>query len=156
MGWGGFTTYDLHRYRLSARAVALAYKWWSLFVRLAHPQARRGAITSWVWLMAALGRATSHAGQTTLTLCGLPAHADQAKAALMHVSAWLRARAKLTAEQFTTQTVWHCVCDHRKRTLAGVGSPNTCLKMGYDTASLRFLGLITKSFSCATASALPK
>ena len=33
-GWGGFTTHDLHRCQLSARAVALIYNWWSLFVRL--------------------------------------------------------------------------------------------------------------------------
>ena len=39
-GWGGFTTHDLHRCQLSARAVALIYNWWSLFVRLAHPEAR--------------------------------------------------------------------------------------------------------------------
>ena len=38
-GWGGFTTHDLHRCQLSARAVALIYNWWSLFVRLANPQA---------------------------------------------------------------------------------------------------------------------
>jgi uncharacterized protein YegP (UPF0339 family) len=45
-GWGGFTTHDLHRCQLSARAVALIYNWWSLFVRLANPEARREAITS--------------------------------------------------------------------------------------------------------------
>ena len=50
-GWGGFTTHDLHRCQLAARAVALIYNWWSLFVRLAHPQARREAITSRPWLM---------------------------------------------------------------------------------------------------------
>jgi len=33
-GWCGFTTHDLHRCQLSARAVALIYNWWSLFVRL--------------------------------------------------------------------------------------------------------------------------
>ena len=53
-GWGGFTTHDLHRCQLAARAVALIYNWWSLFVRLAHPQARREAITSRPWLMAAI------------------------------------------------------------------------------------------------------
>jgi hypothetical protein len=42
-GWGGFTTHDLHRCQLSARAVALIYNWWSLFVRLASPDATRGA-----------------------------------------------------------------------------------------------------------------
>jgi hypothetical protein len=64
-GWGGFTTHDLHRCQLSARAVALIYNWWSLFVRLAHPKARREAITSRPWLLASVGRKTEHAGQTT-------------------------------------------------------------------------------------------
>jgi hypothetical protein len=50
-GWGGFTRHDLYRCQLSARAVALIYNWWSLFVRLAHPDARREAITSRPWLM---------------------------------------------------------------------------------------------------------
>ena len=64
-GWGGFTTHDLHRCQLSARAVALIYNWWSLFVRLANPEARREAITSRPWLMSSVGRRTEHAGQTT-------------------------------------------------------------------------------------------
>ena len=72
-GWGGFTTHDLHRCQLSARAVALIYNWWSLFVRLANPQARREAITSRPWLMSSVGRKTEHAGQTTITLTGLHA-----------------------------------------------------------------------------------
>jgi hypothetical protein len=29
-GWGGYTTHDLHRCQLAARAVALIYNWWSL------------------------------------------------------------------------------------------------------------------------------
>ncbi len=41
-GWGGFTTHDLKRCRLTAMTVALAYNWWSLFVRLAHPEGRSG------------------------------------------------------------------------------------------------------------------
>lgn len=45
-GWGGFTTHYPHHCQLSARAVALIYNWWSLFVRLASPEARREAITS--------------------------------------------------------------------------------------------------------------
>lgn len=36
-GWGGYTTHDLERCNLSARAVALIYNWWSWCVRLAHP-----------------------------------------------------------------------------------------------------------------------
>ena len=50
-GWGGFTTHDLKRCRLTAMTVALAYNWWSLFVRLAHPQARLEAITSRPFLL---------------------------------------------------------------------------------------------------------
>jgi hypothetical protein len=57
-GWGGYTTHDLHRCQLAARSVALIYNWWSLFVRLANPQARREAITSRPWLMSSVGRKT--------------------------------------------------------------------------------------------------
>ena len=53
-GWGGFTTHDLHRCQLSARAVALIYNWWSLFVRLANPEARLEAMTSRPWLMSSV------------------------------------------------------------------------------------------------------
>ena len=89
-GWGGFTTHDLHRCQLAARAVALIYNWWSLFVRLANPEARREAITSRPWLMSSVGRRTEHAGQTTITLTGLHAHFEKARAALMRVSALLQ------------------------------------------------------------------
>ena len=88
-GWGGFTTHDLRRCQLSARAVALIYNWWSLFVRLANPEARREAITSRPWLMSLVGRRTEHAGQTTITLTGLHAEFAKARAALTRVSAML-------------------------------------------------------------------
>lgn len=126
-GWGGFTTHDLHRCQLSARAVALIYNWWSLFVRLANPEARREAMTSRPWLMSSVGRLTSHAGQTTLTLTGLHAHFDKARQALMQVSTRLQAWAKEAAEQLKTHTVWISVCNHLKHTLAGIGPPQTFL-----------------------------
>jgi hypothetical protein len=62
-GWGGFTTHDRHRCQLSARAVALIYNGWSLFVRLANPEARLEAMTRRPWLMSSVGRAPSHAGK---------------------------------------------------------------------------------------------
>lgn len=126
-GWGGFTTHDLHRCQLSARGVALIYNWWSLFVRLANPEARREAITSRPWLMSSIGRRTEHAGQTTLTLTGLHAHFDKARQLLMQVSARLQAWVKGVAEQLREGTVWHCVCEHLKLTLAGIGPPKTLL-----------------------------
>lgn len=122
-GWGGFTTHDLHRCQLAARGVALAYNWWSLFVRLAHPDARREAITSRPWLMSSVGRRTEHAGQTTITLTGLHAHFDKARAALMRVSALLQGWFAQAAEQLNPVTVWQCVCDHLKLILASIGPP---------------------------------
>ena len=124
-GWGGFTTHDLHRCQLAARTVALVYNWWSLFVRLANPKARREAITSRPWLMSSVGRRTEHAGQTTITLTGLHAHYARARAALIRVSALLQGWVIQAAEQLNPTTVWNLLCDHLKRVLAGVGAPPT-------------------------------
>ena len=126
-GWGGFTTHDLHRCQLSARTVALIYNWWSLFVRLANPQARREAITSRPWLMSAVGRRTEHAGKTTITLTGQHAAFGRARAALMRVSTLLQGWAAHAAEQLNATTVWNLVCDHLKCVLAAVGSPQSHL-----------------------------
>ena len=124
-GWGGFTTHDLARCQITAQAVALIYNWWSLFVRLANPQARREAITSRPWLMSSVGRRTEHAGQTTITLTGLHAHFDKARAALMRVSAQLQAWVATTTEQFNSRAVWLLICEHLKRTLTGIAPPPT-------------------------------
>jgi hypothetical protein len=138
-GWGGFTTHDLHRCQLAARGVALAYNWWSLFVRLAHPEARLEAITSRPWLMSSVGRRTEHAGQTTITLTGLHAHFDKARATLMRVSALLQGWLAQTAEPLNAVTVWQLVCDHLKQIIAGIGPPK----------SLRLLGIMqTESGNC--------
>ena len=67
-GWGGYTTQDLERCNLSARAVALIYNWWSWYVRLAHPPTRLEAITSRPLLLAGVARLTEHAGQSRLLL----------------------------------------------------------------------------------------
>jgi hypothetical protein len=129
-GWGGFTTHDLHRCQLAARGVALAYNWWSLFVRLAHPDARREAITSRPWLMSSVGRRTEHAGQTTITLTGLHAHFDKARIVLNRVSALLQAWVADAAEQLNPKTVWQCVCDHLKQIIAGIGPPKSAHLLG--------------------------
>ncbi len=122
-GWGGFTTHDLHRCQLAARAVALIYNWWSLFVRLANPQARREAITRRPWLMSSVGRRTEHAGQTTITLSGQHADFGKARAALMRVSALLQDWVVRATEQLNPTTVWSLVCDHIKRVIASIGPP---------------------------------
>jgi Transposase DDE domain group 1 len=127
-GWGGFVTHDLHRCQFAARAVALIYNWWSIFVRLANPNARLEAITSRPWLMSSVGRKTEHSGQTTITLTGLHADSGKARAALTRVSAMLQGWFELATEQLKPTTVWGLVCDHLKQIIASVGPPKN-LKM---------------------------
>ena len=84
-GWGGYTTQDLERCNLSARAVALIYNWWSWYVRLAHPKARLEAITARPLLLAGIARQTSHAGQERLLVTLTHACTDQIKAMIGNV-----------------------------------------------------------------------
>jgi len=127
---GRYTTHDLHRCQLAARAVALIYNRWSLFVRLANPESRREAITSRPWFMTSAGRKTEHVAQTTVTLTGLHAHFAPARAALTRVSALLQGWVAETAEQLRDPCVWHRICDHLKRILAGIEGPPTRRLLG--------------------------
>jgi Transposase DDE domain group 1 len=104
-GWGGFVTQDLLRSQITARIVAQVYNWWSLFTRLADPGKRREAITSRPLLLYGVGRRTTHAGQTTITIT--PTHAKYALAQEMMngirgVLNWF----KSLAEQFSTTQKW--------------------------------------------------
>jgi hypothetical protein len=87
VGLGWFYHQDIERCQTSARAVALVYNWWSWNCRAAKPEARMEAITSRALLLAAVGRATQHAGQTMLYLT--PMHA--ARTTLMVLVANVRA-----------------------------------------------------------------
>uniref|UniRef100_UPI00089D7EE3 transposase n=1 Tax=Nitrosomonas sp. Nm33 TaxID=133724 RepID=UPI00089D7EE3 len=78
-GWGGYTTHDLERCNLSARAVALIYNWWSWYVRLAHPKTRMEAITSRPLLLNGVARLARHAGQSRLLLTLTHEASDQIK-----------------------------------------------------------------------------
>lgn len=117
-GWGGFTTQDLHRCQLTARAVALAYNWWSLFVRLAHPEARLEAITSRPLLLTGIAEKTRHARQERLTITPIHGKGEGAKTLLTKVSAMLQAW-KRAAEQLKLKTVWESVCNHLITMLTG-------------------------------------
>lgn len=116
-GWGGYTTQDLARCRLSALAVALIYNWWSLFVRLGNPQARLEAITSRPFLLSAVARQTTHGGAQYLSITSQHAKADKAKVLLGGIHDLL-ARLKVSAEQFKTKSVWQLVCEHIIATVA--------------------------------------
>lgn len=78
-GWGGYTTHDLERCNLSARAVALIYNWWGWYVRLAHPKTHLEAITSRPLLLNGVARLTRHAGQSRLLLTLTHEAGDQVK-----------------------------------------------------------------------------
>jgi hypothetical protein len=97
-GWGGFTTQDMHRSELTARAVALVYNWWSWYVRAANPQARREALTSRPLLLAAVGRATHSGGRTELHLTPMHAEVGLIKTMIANVGAAI-AYVKRAAEQ---------------------------------------------------------
>lgn len=116
-GWGGFTTQDLARCRLSALAVALVYNWWSLFVRLGNPKARLEAITSRPFLLSAVARRSNHGGAKQLTITPQHAAADKAKSLLAGIHALIN-RFKSTAEQLKTKSVWDLVCEHILITIA--------------------------------------
>jgi Transposase DDE domain group 1 len=104
-GWGGFTTQDMHRSQVTARAVALVYNWWSWYVRAANPQARREALTSRPLLLAAVGRATSSGNQTTLYLTPMHAEASLIKSMIANVHAAIR-HVKAAAEQLPRIDRW--------------------------------------------------
>jgi hypothetical protein len=84
-GWGGYTTQDMERCNLSARAVALIYNWWSWYVRLAHPKTRLEAITSRPLLLSGVARLTRHAGQNRLLLTLTHVAGDRIKTMIAHI-----------------------------------------------------------------------
>ena len=118
--WGGFTTQDLKRCRFNAQAVALIYNWWSLFVRLANPNARLEAITSRPFLLSGVARKTRHAGQQHLLISHTHRYAHLAQAMLTRVSRMLQEWAKTTAEQLDPDALWARVCEFLMTTLTGV------------------------------------
>lgn len=69
------------------------------------------------------GAQNGHAGQTTITLTGLHAHFEKARAALMRVSALLQGWVAQAEEQLNPQSVRQRFCDHFKKTIAGIGPP---------------------------------
>jgi hypothetical protein len=97
-GWGGFTTKDLQRCRIMSRLVALVYNWWSLYTRLLNPDKRHEAITSRPLMLESVGRKTSHAGQTTVTITSSHAKATVIQAAMRELTAFFKELTR-TAEQ---------------------------------------------------------
>ncbi len=104
-GWGGFSTKDIERCQTSARAVALIYNWWSWYCRAAKPNARMEAITSRPLLLAGVGRAVKHAGQTTLYLTAMHAAGEYLITLISNIRQAL-AHVKASAEQLPLLDPW--------------------------------------------------
>jgi hypothetical protein len=107
-GLGGFTTQDINRCQTVARACALVYNWWSWYCRAANPAGRMEAVTSRPLLLAAVGKAVSHANQTTLYLTPLHGRADILKRLIANIGAAL-GHVKAAAEQFKELDRWGCL-----------------------------------------------
>lgn len=105
-GWGGFTTQDLSRCRLVARAVGLIYNWWNLFVRLADPNKHLEAITSRPLLLNAIGKQTTHAGQTFIKITSTHGRTETVRWFLGRITTFFKSL-KTDAEQLTGEQRWY-------------------------------------------------
>jgi hypothetical protein len=115
-GWGGFTTQDLARCRLTACMVALVYNWWNIFVRLAEPDKHLEAITSRPLLLAGIAERTRHGRQTTLKIASTHGRAPWAQRVLTEVARFLHGLVS-TAEQLTADDRWSQILAHAVRSL---------------------------------------
>ena len=104
--WGGFTTQDLARCRLVARAVGLIYNWWSLFVRLANPNKHYEAITSRPLLLHAVGKQSTHAGQTFIKVTSTHGKLLKVKMLLSRIATFFNSL-KEDAEHLTKEECWY-------------------------------------------------
>lgn len=118
-GWGGYTTRDIERCNLAARAVALAYNWWSWYVRLAHPKARLEAITSRPLLLSGVARLTQHAGQSRLVVTLMHGAADQIKEMIANVRKGLDV-VLVNAPQLTKPERWAALVRYIIEKIVGV------------------------------------
>ena len=105
-----------------ANLIALVYNWWSWYCRAAHPDNRMEAITSRPLLLAAVGKAASHANQTTLYLTPLHARSDVLKRLIANIGAVLR-HIKAAAEQFKDLDRWGCLLRYISDRIAPVIGP---------------------------------
>ncbi len=104
-GWGGFTTHDLKSCQFIIRIIALVYNWWSLFVRLAHPDKHFEAITSRPLLLSSVGRLTKTSRQKKMVITS--SHSETAKVETIYRRmADFFNDLKSTAPQLSPQVCW--------------------------------------------------
>jgi hypothetical protein len=105
-GWGGFTTQDLKRCRLVSRAVGLIYNWWNLFARLATPNKHLEGITSRPLLLHAIGKQSTHAGQTFIKITSTHGKTQKVKLLLSRIVNFFQSL-KTDAEQLSSEQLWY-------------------------------------------------
>jgi len=120
-GWGGYTTHDLTRCEIMARLIALAYNWWSLYVRLAIPERHAEVITSRPLLLYGVGVQTRHAGQTTITVTSTHTQAQSVERVVRSILDFL-SEIKATAGQLSWQERWRTILSRAFAKLLG-GKP---------------------------------
>lgn len=124
-GWGGYSTQDIERCALSARAVALIYNWWSWYVRLANPKSRLEAKTSRPKLLHAVGKLTSHARVNKIVLVLTHEAGHHIKAMIANIHAGVE-HIRSAAPQLTGHQRWYALARYiADKILAFV--PNTHL-----------------------------
>jgi hypothetical protein len=72
------------------RIVALVYNWWSLYARLVNPDKHHEAVTSRPLMLQSIGRKTTHAGQTTVTVTSTHAKAPVIQAAMQELTRFFK------------------------------------------------------------------
>ena len=107
-GWGGFTTQDLKRCRIMSRNVALIYNWWNLFVRLAEPNKHLEAVTSRPLLLHAVGKQSTHAGQTTISISSTHGQIKKVQRLLNRIVTFFQSIKEL-AERLTPEECWYWI-----------------------------------------------
>mgnify|MGYP003441433632 FL=1 len=105
-GWGGFTTQDIGRCQILARSIGLIYNWWNLFVRLAEPNKHLEAITSRPLLLHSVGKQTTHAGQTYISISSTHGETGRVQKLLNRIATFFN-ELKTIAEQLTSEQRWY-------------------------------------------------
>ncbi len=107
-GWGGYSTQDIGRCALSARAVALIYNWWSWYVRLANPKSRLQAKTSRPKLLSAVGKLTRHARINKIVLVLTHEAGNHIKTMIANIHAGVE-HIRSAAPQLTGHNRWYAL-----------------------------------------------
>ena len=111
-------------HQTSACQAGGVHTWWSWYCRAAHPSGRLEAITSRPLLLAAVGKAASHANQTTLYLTPLHGRADMLRKLIANIGAALQ-HVKTAAEQFKDLDRWGCLLRYISDRIAPVIGPTS-------------------------------